>query len=175
MPKEFLLSNLSSTTSNPVEIANKFNDYFGNLGPKLAKQIKNKSNSTYEKYLTHKNPNSIFIRPIEEHEVESEIKNLNPNKSSGFDGYSASMLRNIYKEISKPLTHIYNQTFITEIIPDQIKIAVVQMHKANENNKFENYRPISVLTSCFSKVLEKLMYKRLIDFVGKKNDILNTH
>ena len=40
LPKEFLLSNSSSTTSNPIEIANKFNDYFVNLGPKLAKQIK---------------------------------------------------------------------------------------------------------------------------------------
>ena len=160
LPKEFLLSNLSSTTSNPVEIADKFNDYFVSLGPKLAKQIKNKSNSTYlyEKYLTHKNPNSIFIRPTEEHEVESEINTL----------------RNIYKEISKPLTHIYNQTFNTGIIPGQMKIALaLAIHKANENNKFENYKPISVLT-CFSKVLEKLMYKRLIDFV-EKNDILNKH
>ena len=35
-------------------------------------------------------------------------------------------------------------------------------------NQFENYRPISVLT-CFTKILEKLMYKRLIKFVEKNN------
>ena len=132
------------------------------------------SNSTYEQYLTNKNLNSIFLRPIEEHEVENEITNLNPNKSPGFDGYSAKILKNIYQSISKPLTHIYNQTFIMGIVPDQMKIALVSpIFKANENKKFENYRSISVLT-CFSKVLEKLMYKRLIDFV-EENDILSKH
>ena len=82
LPNEFLSYNSSGTTSNPVEIANKFNDYFVNIGPKLAKQIKtnSNSNSTYKKYLTTKNLNSIFLRHIEEHEVETEIKNLNPNQ-----------------------------------------------------------------------------------------------
>ena len=162
LPKEFILSDSPSTVSKPVEIANKFNDYFVNLGPRLAKQIENKSNTTYAKYLTDKNLNSIFLRPIEEQEVETEIQNLSPNKSSGYDGYRRKILRNIYKEISKPLTPIHNQTFTTGIIPDQLKIALV-------SPKFENYRPISVLT-CFSKVLEKLMYS-----TKEKNNILYKH
>ena len=37
----------------------------------------------------------------------------------------------------------------------------------------KNDRPISVLT-CFSKLLEKLMYKRLIKFIDK-NRILMPH
>lgn len=79
-----------------------------------------------------------------------------------------------FKEVSKPLTHIYNQTFITGILPDQMKIALVSpIYKANENNKFENYRPI-IVHICFAKVFEKFMYKRLTDFV-ENNDILNKH
>jgi hypothetical protein len=50
---------------------------------------------------------------------------------------------------------------------------VTPIFKANENNEFKNYRPISVLT-CFSKLLEKLMYKRLIKFI-EKNKILTKH
>ena len=46
-------------------------------------------------------------------------------------------------------------------------------HKANEKCLFENYRPISVLT-CFSKLLEKIMYKRLISYIEKQN-ILSKH
>ena len=34
------------------------------------------------------------------------------------------------------------------------------------------YRPISVLL-CFSKILEKLMYKRLVDYINK-HDILTS-
>ena len=51
------------------------------------------------------------------------------------------------------------------IIPQKLKIALVTpIFRANESNKFKNYRPISVLT-CFSKLLEKFMYKRLIKFI----------
>jgi retron-type reverse transcriptase len=55
-----------------------------------------------------------------------------------------------------------------------LKLAIVSpIYKANENNLFENYRPISVLT-CFSKLLEKLMYKRLYNYV-EKHQILSEH
>ena len=60
------------------------------------------------------------------------------------------------------------------LIPDKLKVALVTpIFKANERNKFENYRPISVLT-CFSKLLEKLMYKRLIKFI-ETHKILSKH
>ena len=176
LPKEFIENNSPNSITDPTEIANKFNNYFVNLGPKLANKIRNSSNNTFEKYLTDANPNSMFLSPIYEYEyeVETEIKSLNANKSSGYDGYSAKILKDIYKEISKPLTHIFNPVFITGIIPDQMKIALVTpIFKANEENKFENYRPLSVLT-CFAKIFEKLMYKRLINFIDK-NGILSKH
>ena len=61
-------------------------------------------------------------------------------------------------------------------MPDILKIAlqlITPIFKGNEKNRFENYRPISVLT-CFSKLLEKLMVKRLIAFIDK-NKILSKH
>ena len=77
-------------------------------------------------------------------------------------------------EISKPITQIFNQTFLIGNIPLELKIALVTpIYKSNEENKFENYRPISVIT-CFAKILEKIMYKRLINFV-EKNNILSEH
>ena len=42
--------------------------------------------------------------------------------------------------------------------------------KTNDKEIFSNYRPISVLP-CFSKFLEKLMYKRILKFLNK-HDIL---
>ena len=52
-----------------------------------------------------------------------------------------------------------------------MKVALVTpVYKASEENIYSNYRPISVLP-CFSKILEKLMYKRLIDYIHK-NGIL---
>ena len=37
---------------------------------------------------------------------------------------------------------------------------------------FSNYRPISELL-CFSKILEKLMYKRLVDYINKHDTLTN--
>jgi retron-type reverse transcriptase len=55
-----------------------------------------------------------------------------------------------------------------------LKIALVTpIFKGNERNRFENYRPISVL-NYFSKLLEKLMAARLTKFI-EKNNVLSKH
>ena len=99
---------------------------------------------------------------------------LNPNKSSGLDDLSPRVIREIGALISKPLTHIFNQSITTGIIPNQMKISIVTpIYKSNDKDKFQNYRPISVLP-CFSKILERLMYDRLISHLNKY-DILFKH
>lgn len=106
--------------------------------------------------------------------MQNEINNLNPNKSPRYDGVSVKIIQSVTNEISEPLSHIFNLTFINGNIPDNLKKALIMpVFKMNENNEFKNYRPISVLT-CFSKLLEKLMYKRLIKFI-EKNKILTPH
>ena len=48
-----------------------------------------------------------------------------------------------------------------------MKISIVTpIYKSNEKDKFQNYRPISVLP-CFSNILERLMYDRLISHLNK--------
>ena len=75
--------------------------------------------------------------------------------------------------IVKPLMHIFNLSFLTGIIPNALKIArVTPVYKANNKENFSNYRPISVLP-CFSKILEKLTYKRAITFLNKNNILSN--
>jgi len=57
------------------------------------------------------------------------------------------------------------------IVPDQLKIAkVVPIYKKGERHLPGNYRPISLL-SIFDKILEKLMYRRLSNFLDQ-NSIL---
>ena len=50
-----------------------------------------------------------------------------------------------------------------------MKIAkIVPLFKSGDDCTFTNYRPVSLLPQ-FSKILEKLFYKRLTDFVEKGN------
>ena len=102
-------------------------------------------------------------------EVKKEIAKLNHMKSCGIDGINPKVIKQMGNYISKPLCHIFNLTFSTGVIPKELKMSLVTpVFKADYKKKFTNYRPIAVLT-CFSKLLEKLMYKRIMEYIEKKN------
>ena len=49
-----------------------------------------------------------------------------------------------------------------ECFPDKLKIAkVIPIHKKEDIDKFENYRPISLLPA-ISKIFEKIVYKKFL-------------
>jgi hypothetical protein len=58
------------------------------------------------------------------------------------------------------------------IFPERLKYPVIRPnHKNGDKSLLSNYRPISLLTS-FSKIVEKILYNRLISRL-KKHEILN--
>ena len=76
--------------------------------------------------------------------------------STDCNDLNMSMFKNIIAHIVKPLKHICNVSFNTEISPNQMKIAkVITIFKPDEKGVFTSYIPISLLPQ-FSKILEKL-------------------
>jgi hypothetical protein len=72
-----------------------------------------------------------------------------------------------------PLAYLFNCSFLTSVVPfhDQFKLArVIPIYKKGSKLVVLNYRPISLL-SVFNKILEKLMYKRLVIFL-EKNQVI---
>jgi retron-type reverse transcriptase len=68
--------------------------------------------------------------------------------------------------VKKSLTHIYNASLNAGVFPDEWQIAKVKpLYKKGDRYDIQNYRPISV-SSIFSKLLEKLMYNMLIQFLS---------
>ena len=66
---------------------------------------------------------------------------------------------------SCPLAALINQSFEQGIFPDKLKLGKVNpVHKKDSTDNPSNYRPISVL-SIFSKIIEKLIHKRLYNFL----------
>ena len=64
-----------------------------------------------------------------------------------------------------------NISITSGVVPNELKIArVIPLFKSGDAMHFANYRPVSVLP-LFSKVLERLMYTRLLTFINK-NKIL---
>ena len=78
--------------------------------------------------------------------IKKLIEDLKSKSSSGKDKISNKLLKHIKNEIAEPLTIIINQSFNVGMF--SLKIAkVTPVFKKNEDYKFENYRPISILPS----------------------------
>lgn len=159
-------------TSDQTIIANKFNEYFTNIGLNLASKIP-ESNHSYADVISEKYTinHSMYIEPTDEFEVIDISRNLKSNKSAGYDGYSPSIIKTVINYIAQPLVHVFNLSLSNGIFPDRLKIAkVTPIFKSDDKLTMNNYRPISVLP-IFSKLLEKLMYNRLLNYLDA-NSIL---
>ena len=63
---------------------------------------------------------------------------------------------------------IINQSFLTGKFHDALKISKVIPINSGETDDLNNYRTIS-LSSIFDKIIEKLMHKRLYEFLQEHN------
>ena len=92
---------------------------------------------------------------------------LSSTKASGPFSISTSLLKTLKGVLSIPLQLLFNCSFSTGLVPDQFKVArVVPIHKKGSSYLVSNYRPISLL-SIFNKIIEKLMYNRIISYLEK--------
>ena len=79
------------------------------------------------------------------------------------------MLKTLRASIVFLLCHIFNTSILEGKFPDRMKIAeVIPLYKGKSMDKMINYRPISLLVM-LSKVLEKIMYRRLYKFLEEKS------
>ena len=151
--------------TDPEAIADGFNNYFVNIGPTLASKIPN-SNLSHRRFLPENLNFSLFLEPANEMEIKNIIGLLNEG-APGQDDISSKNIKRIKDSISYPLTNIVNLSFEQGVFPKELKIAVIKpLYKAKDPSFFNNYRPISLL-SVFSKIIERLMYNRLLNFINK--------
>ena len=160
-----------SMITDKVNIANKFNVFFTNIGEKIANGINYDGNKNYGHYLNKDIHSSFTFMNIDEDAINKIIYNLPPKSSSGCDGISTKLLKVIAPVIIKPLTLLINQVLNTGTFPDKLKIAkVIPIFKKGDPSLFENYRPISLLPA-ISKVLEKIIALQLSSYF-EKNKLL---
>ena len=84
------------------------------------------------------------------------------------------VLKYLCDAISYPLSIIFNQSFVSGVFPEKMKMAeIIPLFKGKEEDLVENYRPILLLMA-LSKVLEKLMYKQIFSFLMAKNTFFDS-
>ncbi|RMC13076.1 hypothetical protein DUI87_10607 [Hirundo rustica rustica] len=75
----------------------------------------------------------------------------------GPDGIHPRVMRELADELAKPLSIIYQHSWLTGEVPDDWKLAnVTPIHKKGGREDPSNYRPVS-LTSVLSKVMEQFI------------------
>ena len=80
-------------------------------------------------------------------------------------------MKSVLQYIDGQFTYICNLSLNQGVFPDILKIAnVIPLYKKEHPMIFSNYRPVSLLCS-LSKVLEKIMYNRVISLLNE-NDVL---
>ena len=153
-----------SEVNNEQQIAQLFNKYFLNVPRNLYKALPPETEDPTSYMKT--NVNSLYLTPTDADEVLSLLKDMK-NSSAGYDGISSITVKYVANELLEPLIHICNISLSLGEFPDEMKLArVVPIHKKGKKDQFNNYRPISVLP-VFSKLLERLMYNRIVEFIDK--------
>ena len=150
-------------------ISNEFCTYFSNIGKTFAEAIP-PSQRTAQSYMGNAtNQSSMFLTPSSADEISKIIKSFKPKKSTGDDGISMHLLKQLGQSCNGPIATIVNMSLEHGIVPDAMKLArVIPIFKAKSKEMFNNYRPISLL-STISKILEKVVHKRLYSFMTKCN------
>ena len=153
---------------DPQQMANKFNDFFVNVGPILAKSIPPAVKPPLS-FMKGTFPDSMYFLPTNEYEISDIISNLKNNDSKGFDDIPLKLIKNCSSSLSEILAYLNNQSFLEGVFPSSLKTAkVIPVHKCEDPENINNYRPISVL-STFSKISEKLVWARLNKYISDKS------
>ena len=157
---------------NLAKQAEQFNEFFCTIGEKLLNKIPPHQANHFQTYLAKRVSKSMFLEPVNITEIVNTIFSLNVNKAVGHDSIPAYYLKIAPFSIAPFLLILINYAFINGIFPNNCKISkVIPINKNGDTNNANNFRPISLLT-CFSKIFEKIIFKRITCFLNK-HSVLN--
>lgn len=145
-----------------------FNNYFANIGTKLASSIK--IDPTIDPLsCLRRVSSSIFLTPATTDEVTLLINDLVGKKGGGPGCITGDVVKINSISFSRILAEVFNKILETGAFPDCLKVArVVPVFKSGDAGDVNNYRPISTL-STFNKIIEKLIINRFVPFLNQNN------
>ena len=162
---------------------NKIVDQKKDIANELGKHFQNISNGknsseAFKKYRAGKDKNINFENTERTSEINlsikiSELKNIlktSRDTAPGEDGIPYIMIRQLSQESQKYLLDFYNYIFLNDTFPEKWKESVIIpiLKPGKDSTEASSYRPIALI-SCLSKILEKILNKRLMWYLEKNN------
>lgn len=163
-PKELL--QIKPDTQDSLESVNNF---FGTIGQNLAKEIIDKCTQPIPSpSLPTFSPHSLVLLHTTEMEIDTIITNLKTDSAKGYDDIPTKLIKLAKHALIPPLTTLCNLCIDTGVFPKVFKKSLIHpIFKEGDRHSVNNYRPISVLP-ILSKILEKILNKRLVEFLEEK-------
>ena len=159
--KKIVVNNAQFTDN--ADIAKIFNDYFCSIGAKLDGQIPNSTMDPLH-FINDNIAASFWLNPVSDIEVDHIIKNLK-NSKQNINDISIAILKENSLFLSSIFSKIINTCFLSGNFPKILKRAIIlPLFKKGSDSVVSNYRPISLLPP-LSKILEKCLKTRLLDFI----------
>jgi hypothetical protein len=171
LTKDFTIKTINhhgEEVNDNMLIANIFNKHFAsNFTPK------DDITSAYDSTVTSSIPGFDFS-PISQKDVLDVIGKLPSKTSTDEDGLSYRILKCGSSALAYFLSGLFSVSLDNGQIPSSWKTAIVApIHKNGPKTQISNYRPISV-TSCCSRILERLVKRQMVDFLTTNNYILHS-
>ena len=162
------------TITNDQAISEHFNKFSSSIGASLADKFNQSAPNSLSQYLEQRVSPTIYLNVPNLSDSINAIQALSLNKSIGHDNIPPYYLR-IATSILAPYLQIFIDFCFTKgVFPETCTIAkIVPIFKKGERENPSNYRPTSILT-CFSKILERIIHKRLIGFFDKHGIVQHT-
>ena len=168
-PTEFNNLNVANREyTNASDIAEQFNTYFSSIGENLASQLPpaNPSSNSVQRGLS----NSFYLSEMSVSECFNLISYLKMTKTN-IDSMPVRIFKQISPLVAPILCMLINLSFNTGTFPNPLKVArITPIYKKGDKSNPGNYRPIASLPY-LSKIYERAMANRLIDFFDKFNII----
>lgn len=162
IPETVICGNMNSTNlTSKVELFNKF---FQSI---YAKSSLNPNLSSPDVV----NPNLLLNVTTTALHVQGISTNLDISKSPGGDNLPARILKTCAKELSVHLTHLFNLSLGSGVMPSLWKSAnITPIHKGDNRKLVENYRSFCLLpipAKCLERIVHKAIYTHVSPYLSE--------
>ena len=148
-----------NSAGDPAEKASLFNEFFSSVFTSTSAD-----HVTLRNDVTH--PDLSMSVSTSALEVQKILAKLDVNKATGADNIPARILKECFRELSHPLSTLFNMSFRLGVVPQEWKRAnITPVFKSDNKNLVENYRSVSLL-SVPSKCQEKIIYHAIYSHVA---------
>ncbi len=154
LPSNMFLNPTDNVTSNSAK-AELFNEYFFSVYSPAQPPV-------HERHTPLSTISNVIFS---DSEVFTALSKLDASKAQGIDGIGPKILKMCCDVLHEPVCHLFNTSLSKSAVPQEWKVhRIVPFFKSGDRSDILKYRPISLLCS-ISKVLERLIYDKIMDFI----------